>query len=259
MEVRSKGWEKEEEEGPLKLKELHNKVKREQNNDYDEDYEKTKKVKKDEKKPKKTGNYFAGVGDFTEIQDNDEEEEETIEIEDPSLSRFTDIEDSALQEICIGNFKEFLQNPTSDPDFHTFTEATAAGISPSTLLSSLLCRLFEQKPSEVNQFLPYFTLLKAQLSLSPSEITTALCQFHNELVYLECDYVYCDSQYADILREFWDQGLLEVEQVQWTGEDEEESDIFYRVFLKVREKGVQDEFGQFVQKYIEEWESKHGE
>lgn len=53
--VRENGWEKELEEGPLKLKDLHKKVRQEQEYGEYEDYDETKKKKKKEERKSKVG------------------------------------------------------------------------------------------------------------------------------------------------------------------------------------------------------------
>lgn len=66
LEMKADGWVKENEEGPLKLRELHNKVRREQEGiDYNEDYDESKKKRRREDKPTKSGgNFFAGTHSF---------------------------------------------------------------------------------------------------------------------------------------------------------------------------------------------------
>lgn len=69
--AKENGWVKEDEEGPLKLQDLHQKVRREQQEGYYEDeygyeYEKQvkQKPKKEEKKAKTGANYFGNFPNF---------------------------------------------------------------------------------------------------------------------------------------------------------------------------------------------------
>ena len=61
FEVKDSDWEKNKEEGPLKLNELHKKFQKEQEGiDYNEEYEEYKKKKRTEKKRKTSDGYFPG-------------------------------------------------------------------------------------------------------------------------------------------------------------------------------------------------------
>lgn len=160
--VRENGWEKELEEGPLKLKDLHKKVRQEQEYGEYEEYDDSKKKKKKEERKSKAGGskHFGkwlhsiiplrlGLTEFAEVP-GDKEEDQTTQAED---DRFNDISDEAWSDICIGNYKEYLE--TEQPAFDTFKEAVNAGIEKSRIIYGVFLKLFDLKDEQVKKFEPY--------------------------------------------------------------------------------------------------------
>lgn len=58
--LKEQDWNKDNDEGPLKLKELHKRVRKEQAGEYEQEYEKKPRQKREERKSKNTGGGFFG-------------------------------------------------------------------------------------------------------------------------------------------------------------------------------------------------------
>ncbi|CAI2372216.1 unnamed protein product [Moneuplotes crassus] len=261
--TKESGWKNDKDEGPLKLKELHKKVRKEQEGGYEEEYEKPKpkpKPKREEKKQKHgSGGTFFGMADFEEIEDDDDEdddddEEEKVDTHQSSADeRFKDINDDKLSDICIGNFKEYLDH--EEFAFETFQAGLKAGISKGQFIFALFYKLFDNDRTIVDKFDDYLIEFIKQIEVNPSDITEGLTKYNIELVNLECDYPFVDRQYSKILYALTEEDLIEYDQIKWYSPEDEMSDIFFKIFIRLAERKYidsdheKDELRSFIQKH----------
>jgi hypothetical protein len=108
---------------------------------------------------------FIGMVEFTEveaIQDQDEEEYDSPKVQtNDDADRFKDITDDKLSDICIGNFKEYVEN--EETAFDTFKDALASGVTKSQLIFSIFYKLFDNNQEIVDKFDIYILeLLKSE-------------------------------------------------------------------------------------------------
>lgn len=106
--------------------------------------------------------FFIGVGDFADVpgdaaDDDDDLEEEKEPEKEEEENRFKDIDDEALTDICLGNYKEYLQS--EEFDFHAFKEAIENDVSKGSLILGVLGKLFDLKNEEIEKFMPYLLQL----------------------------------------------------------------------------------------------------
>lgn len=93
--------------------------------------------------------------------------------------------------------------------------------------------------------------------MSQDDIAEGLSKFNNELALIECDYPFIDEQYGNVLQSLYQEGLLPFDKIDWKSEDDEESDIYVRVFEKTLEiyysDGETNDFQAYMQKYTDEF------
>lgn len=76
-------------------------------------------------------------------------------------SRFKDIDTEALSDICIGNYKEYLES--KEYNFDTFKEAIDNGVIKSDLIFAFFNKLFDQNENEIKGFEVYLIELMSKL------------------------------------------------------------------------------------------------
>lgn len=98
--------------------------------------------------------------EFTEVGGGDEEKEEVSrksliqqDDEEEIDERFKDIDDEKLSDICIGNYKEYIE--TEEISFETLNSAIKSGISKAKILFGFLFKLFDLDASLVDKFKPF--------------------------------------------------------------------------------------------------------
>lgn len=102
--------------------------------------------------------------EFTEVEETQDREE--YEYDSPKAQiieedRFKDITDDKLSDICIGNFREYVENEESA--FDTFKEAIKAGISKGQLIFGIFYKLFDSNQEIVEKFDSYILeILKSE-------------------------------------------------------------------------------------------------
>jgi len=250
----------------LKLKDLHQKIRREQEGyDYEEEYyEEVKKPKKrDDKKRKGSGGYFGlGMTEFTEVPggaENDEDYEidegksSKPKAEETEDDKFKNISNEKLSDICIGNFKEYLE--TQEYAFDTFKLALKSGVSRSQIVFGVFEKLFDLEDEKVKKFDQYLLALIDELKISKTDMNEGLNKYNTELVLLECDYVFVDKQYSKIIYELMLKDLFDFDQLLWYNEEEQTSDIFIKIMIRIVEHKFiasehdEDETKEFVKTF----------
>lgn len=94
--------------------------------------------------------------------------------------------------------------------------------------------------------------------MEQDDIAEGLSKFNNELALIECDYPFIDEQYGNVLESLYQEGLLPFDKIEWKSQEDEETDIFVRVFEKMIElyysDGETNEFQTYMQMYVDEFE-----
>ena len=99
------------------------------------------------KKSKQGGGNYFGMAEFAEVP----EEEVKIDTHQASADeRFQNINDDKLSDICIGNFKEYLE--TDEFVFESFETGLKAGIRKGYFIFGLFYKLFDNDAAIVEQF-----------------------------------------------------------------------------------------------------------
>jgi len=183
--LKEQGWKKDKDEGPLKLKELHKKVQKEQLGYYEEEYQQVAKpkAKREERKQKKGGSNYFGMAEFAEIGGDDEEEEKIDTHLSSADERFKNINDQKLSDILIGNFKEAIDH--EEYAFETFEVALKSGISKGDLIFGLFYQLLDNNADLVDKFDTYLLELVKKIDITKKDFTEGLSKYHNELINLE--------------------------------------------------------------------------